>query len=162
MTKKIPALLFITAFLITARPQRAPALDFWQYPEMAEQHALFVSCFAAEINFTDYFDLKYPEITLDYLLPFGFPLSLGVSFSFLDSMLYRSGVRLGYHINFDNENLDAYFLYYCALVFPVDYVWLEYGGRIGFRYRFGPLFCFTVETGFKMQNIFFGVAIKCN
>lgn len=162
MNKKTVLLFLLSAFFATSSPQDAKALDFWQYPEMAESHSLFFSFFAVNLTFTDYFKLNYPEMTLDYLLPFGFPLSLGASFHFLESSLNSAGARLAYHVNFDNENLDLYFLYYCKFIFPSEELWLEYGGRIGFRYRFGTLFCFTVETGFKMQDILIGIAIKCN
>jgi len=159
MIKKTSLLLFFMAFLATVRPHNAPALDFWQYPEMAEKHSLFLSCFFVEFNFDDYF-LFYPELVLDYLLPVGLPFSIGVSVESFDPDLYSAGLRLGYHINFDDENLDVYLLYGCKLIFPMDYVKLEYGGRFGFRHRFGSYFCITFETGFLLENFFLGIAVK--
>jgi len=169
MNRKITSLLFLMALLLTAQP--SDALDFWQYPEMAERHALFIGVFAARFDFTDYFTLWPPEIIVDYLLPFGLPFSVGTSIRAFDSSLYGFSLRLGYHVNFDNEFLDVYFLYNTALVFSGDYIWLELSPRIGFRRRFS-IFCFTIEAGstyimtdppnFNQFNIFFGISLKIN
>jgi hypothetical protein len=162
MTKKTTLLLFLITFLSAAQPPGADALDFWQYPEMAESNALFVSCFAAQFNFSDYFTIRYPEIIVDYLLPVRIPVFIGAALRLFDPELARYGLRLGYHINFDDENLDVYVFYDSSIIFSDEYTLLKLIGSVGFRRRFGSSFCITVETGFLLQNIFFGVAIKLN
>jgi len=160
MIKKTVFLLFLIVFFSTARPSCAAAFDIWQYPEMAESHAIFFSVFFTRFSFVNYFSLYYPEITLDYLLPVGIPISVGASVQFFDPKLSSYGFRLGYHFNFNDENLDIYVLYNASLVLSGDDIWLEYGGMLGFRRRLFPFLCITVETRFKLQTIFFGFSAK--
>jgi hypothetical protein len=162
MNRKYALLLFFTLFLLAAAPPDSGAIDFWQYPEMAESNSLFISCFLAQFTVADYFAFRSPEVTIDYLLPFGIPLFLGLSIQVFDPEFSRYDLRLGYHVNFDDENLDVYFFYKTSVIFSDKYVWLKLGGRIGFRRRFGPVFCVTVETGFMLQDVSFGVSVKLN
>jgi len=162
MTKKFIFLLFLAALFSTARPSRVASLDFWQYPEMAERNALFVSCFVVQFNFSNYFSVRYPDIVADWLLPVGLPFFLGVSVRLFDPDLSGYGFRIGYHINLDDENTDVYFFYNSSVILSDEYVLLKLIGSVGFRRRFGSVFCITVETGFLLKDIFFGVSVKLN
>jgi hypothetical protein len=94
---------------------------------------------------------------------------VGVFLKTPDPNLRHFGVRLGYHINLDEPNLDVYALYVFDLGFlrndtliehndePVEM--LLYDFRAGIRYRFAT-FCIFIETGFKMQSINFGISLK--
>jgi hypothetical protein len=138
------------------------AVDFWQYPEMADRNAFFIGVFPILFTFDEYFDVRHPEIFIDYLLPFGLPFSIGASIYPVDPERYSIGLRIGYHINFDDEKLDVYFLYAVDLISQDEYLFLEFGGRFGLRRMFGEYICFTVESSFLFRSIFIGVSIKVN
>ena len=157
--------LFFVIILFSLIAVNVSALDFWQHPEMAEKNSLFAGGFAAQFIVKNVkFDFYHPEFYLDYMLPVGLPFSAGAFVNSLGPFIFSAGLRPAYHINFDNENLDVYVLYIANLIFTKEpgpeKILLEFGGRIGFRWRFGPYFCACVETGFKLQTVYFGIAIK--
>jgi hypothetical protein len=163
---KKPLLLIIFVFSFS----RSYAIDFWQYPEMAEKHSLFVGSYFFDFSFTNLFKLQLPEVHLDYMLPFGFPLSLGISVRALDADYQSFGTRASYHINFNDENLDVYIFYSIDIIslnehkpkYEGNLVYLQFAGRIGFRRRFGQFFCISMETGFMLESFSFGISIKLN
>ena len=163
MTKLRPVLLilFLIMGVISVR-----AIDLWQYPEMADRHSIFVGGFFSSVTFTDsiddLFSIYYPETYADYLLPFGFPVSIGASVSAIDPDEKNFGGRLSYHINFDVENLDVYIMYTVNYFSSEESRSIEYGGRAGVRWLFGQFVCVTIETGHKLKTINFGVSIKLN
>jgi len=167
---KFTKLFFV--LLIFFNTLKLSGLDFWQYPEMAEKHAIFVGCFPFQFSFygDQYFDILHPIFFIDYLLPVGLPFSLGASINPFDPALFSFGLRAGYHINFNDEKLDVYFLYTVDIKieesikdkYPGKYTSIEFGGRIGFRRLFGDFICLNIETGFLFQYVFIGITIKCN
>ena len=163
----IKKILFLLCLLWICRGN-VHAIDFWQYPEMADKNALFVGIFPVQFTFTDYFTVRQPEFYVDYLLPVGVPVSLGASINPIDPDVYSFGGRLGYHINFNDEKFDVYVLYQVEILYLIDvlthdkYVVVEFGGRFGIRRRFGEFLCFTFESGFKFRYFNIGIAIKCN
>ena len=146
------------------------AFDLWQYPEMAYRNALFIGCFAAPLSLTEGFKTPPPEFNIDWLLPAGLPFSLGLSFRVPWPNLTSFGLRAGYHINLDAENVDLYFLYVFDFGFTRNGILARYGDaeqeikrydfRAGVRRRFGRFVCLSVESDWKLQNIRFGVSIK--
>ena len=142
--------------------QSVYTLDLWQYPEMADKHSLFAGAFPVKFTMSDYFDIGHPEFFFDYVLPIGFPFSVGLFVNPLGSGAHSYGIRIGYHINFNDDKLDLYLAYTTCLIFEGENIWLEYGGRIGIRRMFGSYFCINIETGFKLQFVYIGVAIKLN
>jgi hypothetical protein len=166
MNKHFFICIFVLA-LSSAIPHKATAFDFWQYPEMADKHAIFLGGFPVRFSIEERSVEYYPpELYLDYLLPVGLPFSAGVFVNSLGPNIFSFGLRPAYHINLNDENSDLYVLYIVNLILT-DYpekeeTLLEYGARIGFRRRFGDFFCFCIETGFKLQTIYVGFAIKLN
>jgi len=155
---------FIAVFLLVALD--AFAIDFWQYPEMADKHAIFIGGFPVqfrtETRSADYYP---PEFYVDYLLPVGLPFSAGFFVNSLGPDLFSFGLRPAYHINLNDENTDFYILYvlnYIHVKNNPEKIQFEYGGRFGFRRRFGQFFCLCIETGFKLETIYVGIAIKLN
>lgn len=142
---------------------RAPALDFWQYPEMADRHSVFAGAFVASFSLDhEYlFDLA-PELHVDYVLAVGFPVSIGLSVRPFTEGVFAVGIRPGYHINLDSLNSNLYFLFTVDLVWRDAGTYLDFGPRIGFRRRFGRVFCLHAETGHKFQSINLGVSLKIN
>ena len=144
------------------------AIDIWRHPEMAEKGTFITGIFAAslKVSFTELsdfaFSIEYPEIHLDYMLPVGLPFSFGLSAKALKPDVFGLGIRPAYHINLNDANSDLYVMYALTLDFISHYGLLEYGGRIGYRRRFGSFFCISIETGFKLQSINFGIAMKLN
>ena len=143
------------------------ALDVWQYPAMAEKHSIFAGVFAFAYILPYNYDYKHPEFFIDYILPFGLPFSFGVSANTISQDRTSFGIRPGYHININNDNADVYILYTVDYIsqdakppYYGKYVFLEYGGRIGFRWRFGKFFCLSIESGYKFQSFRFGISIK--
>ncbi|MDR2661833.1 MAG: hypothetical protein LBC31_02415 [Treponema sp.] len=157
-------------FLLLAAASAGNALDLWQYPEMADRNALFTGGFAAEFSVTEGFALPPPEFYLDYLLPAGLPVSLGAYFVTPRPNLTSFGLRAAYHIDLGNENVDLYALYVFDLGFLRSDTLRRYGDearelryydfRAGVRRRFGRFVCLTVETGFKLQSVRFGISVK--
>ena len=128
---------------------------------MAERHSIFVSVFPASFSLLNdnYFKLD-PEMQADYMMPFGFPLSVGLTLRTMDHTAI--GLRLGYHINLNVSNIDAYVLYAADLVAREGVIKLEYGPGIGVRRRFGRFFCLHLETGHKFEKINLGLSMKLN
>jgi hypothetical protein len=163
---KIKVMLFI--FILAVTVMNMSAIDIWRHPEMAEKGSFFAGLFAAsfEFSFADWsdhaFKLFFPEAFLDCMLPVGLPFSFGVSVKALEPNIFGLGIRPAYHINLNDENSDLYVMYVVTFDFMSGYGIIEYGGRAGFRRRFGSFFCLSVETGFKLQSINFGIAIKLN
>ena len=161
-------ILILLLLLVIASPESS-SLDFWQYPEIADKNALFVGGFAASLSidfsesfsFADNFSFYYPELFLDYVLPIGLPFSFGVSVRNLEPDLFGFGIRPGYHINVNDENLDVYILYVVSFVSTEPFGLLEWGGRFGLRRRFGGVFL-SIETGWRLQVIYFGLSLKIN
>lgn len=157
------------AVLILACP-RGFALDLWRYPEMAAKHALFIGGFAADLSFTKGFSVPPPEWYVDYLLPFGLPFSLGAYLVTPDPNLTGFGLRAAYHVDLDNDATDLYVLYVFDFGFLRNDILRRYGDRAqeihfydfraGVRRRFGRFICLGIETGFKLQSLRFGLAVK--
>jgi hypothetical protein len=165
-------LWLIAAVLGVLAHTRLSALDLWRYPEAADKHALFFDVKFASLSFSEGFILSYPEFSLDYLLPFRFPLSLGVYFKTPDPNLKSFGARAAYHIDIRDPNTDLYFLYVFDLGFLRNDLLEEYGDekqqlrlydfRVGVRRLFGKFFCLTLETDYHFSGINIGVSIKLN
>jgi hypothetical protein len=161
-------LLFLISLALFA--PRAGALSLLHYPEIAEQHSMFVDVKAVRVGF----EYAVPAIggRFDYLLPFGFPVSLGVFLEAPDPNLKNFGLRAAYHIDLNSRKIDLYFLYNFDFGFlrnaelkshndteqPVNY----YDFRIGMRYMFGLSMGITVETDYKLTGVNIALAIKIN
>jgi hypothetical protein len=135
---------------------------------MAENYSIFAGCFPASLAFSytslgDFkFDLSSPKIFLDVMLPLALPFSLGVSIEPLTHGAFGIGARPGYHINFNDPNIDVYFLYSLYLEFIEDTsAYLEWTPAIGIRRRFG-FFCINIETGFMAKSLLIGFSLKLN
>jgi hypothetical protein len=155
-------ILFMLSFALLAG--RLPALDFWRHPEMADKGSLFVGGFGVSfsLEYDSYFELRKPELYADYLLGVGIPFSVGVSVRAFEDGYFAFGLRPAYHINLGLENFDLYFLYSLDLVFSGGYIYMEYGGRAGLRWRLGRFPCLHIETGHKFDSANIGVSIKLN
>ena len=149
-----------------------PALDLWQYPEAADKNALFLSGQLARLSFTDGFSVWPPELTFDYLLPFGLPVSLGAFMAVPEPNLKHFGARAAYHFDIHSKNIDLFFMYVFDFGWLRNDLLIEYGDepveivyydfRAGVRRLFGKYIALSIETGHKLQNINFGISIKIN
>jgi len=160
-------LLFIFLFLF-AGASRGFSFDIWQNPEMAEKYSIFVGGFAASFaySYTQLgafrFGLSYPQVFMDFMLPLPLPFSLGLYVDPLKKGVFGAGVRPGYHINFNDPNLDIYVLYVFSLEFVENFsAKLEWDPAIGVRRRFG-FFCINLETGSMGKSLLIGFSIKLN
>jgi hypothetical protein len=159
-------IIFILLLLFTGT--QTFSFDIWQNPEMAENYSIFAGCFPASFAFSytslgDFrFDLSSPKIFLDVMLPLALPFSLGASIQPLTHGTFGIGARPGYHINFNDPNIDVYFLYSLYLEFIEDTsAYLEWTPAIGIRRRFG-FFCINLETGFMAKSLLIGFSLKLN
>jgi hypothetical protein len=160
-------LLFIFLLLFTGA-SRAFSFDIWQNPEMAEKYSIFAGGFVASFSYSYTqlgaikFGLSYPSMFMDLMLPLPLPFSLGFSIDPLKKHVFGVGIRPGYHINFNDPNLDVYVLYVLNLEFVEDVsALLEWSPAIGVRRRFG-IFCINLETGFMGKSLLIGFSIKLN
>jgi len=109
------------------------------------------------------FGFSAPEIFLDFMLPLPLPFSFGLSAGLLEPGVFGGGARLGYHINFNDPNLDVYALYELKLEFVEDVsASLEWFPALGVRRRFGGFFCVNLETGSMGKSLLIGLSIKLN
>ena len=167
MNKRFIILLLFPLLLLSVPDSFA--LDFWQHPEMAEKYSIFAGGFAASFTYSltqlgnfD-FSLTTPEFYIDFMLPLGLPFSIGTSLMVLKEGYFGISARPGYHVNFNNPNLDLYVLYTLDLLFKEEeYALLEYSARLGFRYRLFSMVCVNIETGFAAKSVHFGLSIKLN
>ncbi|MDR2095369.1 MAG: hypothetical protein LBP76_07600 [Treponema sp.] len=156
----------LTTVALVLAAQGLPALELWQYPEMAEEHAVFLGGFGITLAFTEGFSLSTPEVSLDYLLPVGLPLSAGISTRPLDSVL-NTALRIAYHINLNDEFTDLYLLYVFDFRFTRSEGKVQYALRAGLRRLLIQFICVSVESGFTDFTEFgfqihFGISIKLN
>jgi len=159
-------IVFVFLFLFSA--SGVFSFDVWQNPEMAEKYTVFAGSFIVSftVSYTELgvFDLglSSPEIFFDLMLPLPLPFSLGFSTVLLKPETFGIGARLGYHVNFNDPNLDVYALYCLKLEFIEDTsAYLEWYPAIGFRRRFG-FFCLNLETNFAAKSLLIGFSIKLN
>jgi hypothetical protein len=159
--------LFIVLFLFV-NIQSVFSFDIWQNPEMAEKHTIFVGGFAASFAYSYTqpgafkFGLSNPQLFFDLMLPLALPFSFGLSIDPLKPGVFGVGFRPGYHVNFNDPNLDVYVLYVLRLEFVEDVsAKVEWSPAIGVRRRFG-FFCINMETGFGGKSLLIGFSIKLN
>jgi len=144
------------------------ALDFWRFPESAERGSIFAGAFVSSFAFSiaDPRDfrllLNFPEFYIDYIMPIGLPFSFGVSAKPMSPDIFALGIRPAYHINFNNPNLNVYVMYAVTFSLTSEFGLLEYGGRIGARYRLFNFLFINIETGFRMRSLRLGVAVQLN
>ena len=162
--------LAVTAFLISL----ASPLDafIFRHPESAEQHTVFFDAVFVSLSFERgfYSGLSTFACRADYMLPFRLPFSLGLYADFPDPNLKRFGARLGYHIDINDPKTDLYLLYVFALGFTRNTVLAEYGDetqemrlydfRAGIRRSLTRHTCLVLETGYKFQELIFGITVK--
>jgi hypothetical protein len=161
--------LFLFVFLL--QTTFSFALDLWRYPETADKNTVFASILSPSVSL-DGFALLAPVMTLDYITPFGLPVSLGFFITTPKPNLKSFGLRAAYHIDINNEFTDLYFLYVFDLGWMRNDLLIEYNDtpaevryydfRAGVRRRFGNFFCLTIETDFKLRGLIFGLAVKFN
>ncbi|GHU44739.1 hypothetical protein FACS1894190_16370 [Spirochaetia bacterium] len=163
-------ILFTAIAILLA--SNAGALDFYNYPESFQPNTVTI-----DIGFAGYFldkgfEAFFPKMKfdLDYMLPVGLPFALGVYMEAPMPNLIDFGPRISYHINFDIENFDLYFLYCFNLGFlrnaelrekgyePVEIRYFDFRG--GIRYLFGGFMGVVIETGFHLDYIMIGAVIK--
>ena len=164
MNKRIILFLIFIAFICAS----ATGIDFWRYPEAADKDAMFAGAYAASLVFNidnprDFrYEFYFPEFYLDYVLPVGLPFSFGTSLKPLTPDVFGVGARAGYHINLNVPDLNLYVMYAVTFGITSDFSVIEFGPRIGARYRLFSFICLNVETGLAMKTIHFGIAIKLN
>lgn len=166
-------------------PAFAYSFDLWSYPEAAEENAIFLGGNIAALSFSEGFVigvpvrgeesgvgawLNAPEVIVDYMLPFGFPLSLGLYMAIPNPNLKHFGLRAAYHFDIHSKKLDIYFLYAFDFGFlrndlleeyndtPVEMRYYDF--RAGVRYIFAKYIALCIETGYKLECITFGIAVK--
>ena len=166
MSKRLTLLFILFVVICTIQ---VSGVDFWRYPEAADRGAIFAGAFGPSVSFSlsnirsFNYQLNFPELYLDYVLPIGLPFSFGFSLRPFQGGILGVGIRPAYHINLRNPRLNFYIMYALDVSVSADYLLLEYGGRAGIRYRFGnSIFCINIETGFKLQSIKIGAALKLN
>jgi hypothetical protein len=164
MNRRALLVLLLLLFL----PSAAFSFDIWRHPEMAEKETVFVGGFAASFSFAeldaffDSFEFS-PEFFLDFMLPLPLPFSFGLSTDFFKPDSLSVGCRAGYHVNFDDPDLDAYVLYAVKFEFVQDTLAvLRWSPAIGARRRFGSFFCVNLEAGFMPAVFLVGLSIKLN
>ena len=160
---KLP--LFVLLFFFVSSVS-VPAFDVWQYPVSADRDSIFAGFFAAMFAFdfqdppASEFSFDYPEFYLDYVLPVGLPFSIGLSFDSMRVDQWGVGLRPAYHVNFDVPSLDVYAMYSVSLDISETRMVLDHGLRLGLRYIFWDLICVSVETGYRLESLLFGLSIR--
>jgi hypothetical protein len=147
-----------------------PALDVWQYPEPAGPYSIFLDIKPSELFFREGFRISPPEAAVDFLLPFGIPVSAGAFLKAPELNIKSFGLRAGYHINLDDEKTDLYALYVIDLGFTLRDLLARYGDapepahyfdvRIGVRRLIGKFIGLSLESTFKFRGISLGLSIK--
>jgi len=166
-TKTTSILIFL--FFIT---YNLYSINFWQNPEAADKHSIFVDIAFSKISFSDGFHIGLPlEIRMDYVLPVPLPLSLGLYFESPNPNLKHFGLRASYHLDIlEDEKTDFYFSYVFDFGFVrkkkllefndtvPDIIWYDF--RFGVRRLFGNYFCLTLETGYKIWALLIMASVK--
>lgn len=162
--------LFIILCLAICSLFSLQAVDIWQYPEAAEQNAVFLDVRSPYISFTRGFEFLPPWFGVDYLLPIGLPFSLGVYFKTPSPNLKSFGARAGYHINLDDPKTDLYVLYVFDLGFLRNETLIQYNDeeqqryfydfRFGIRRLINKYLCLSLESDHKLNGFIFGISIK--
>jgi hypothetical protein len=157
-------LLFISA-------QNIQALDLFVAPYTAGENTIFFntsimtfSVINEEEGVEFNWNITIPRFktSFDYVPPVSLPFFLGLYFDISKDSKY--GVRGGYHINIDVDEIDLY-LIYC---FGLDFLQKEdeeiylYDFRAGFRYMFGSLLGVYLESGLQMKELVVGLTLKLN
>jgi hypothetical protein len=163
---------FLLSVILLQGAFSASAFDFWSYPEAADKHALFAGLLSPALSFQNGFALVPPVMRLDYMLPFGFPLSCGLFIASPAPNLKSFGVRAAYHLNIDSEYTDLFFLYVFDFGWIRNDLLIEYNDtpvekrlydfRAGVRRRIGKFICLSIETDFHLQGVLFGLEAKLN
>lgn len=160
--------------LLTLLASPLPALDLWLYPEAAGEYAFYSGVFAPAVSFEDGFSfaVQRPELFFDFVLPGKLPFSLGAFIQMPEPNLKHFGPRAAYHINIGDEKTDLFFLYVFDCGFIRNDLLLEYNDtpaerryydfRAGVRRLFGKYIALSVESGYKLFDIRFGLAVKIN
>lgn len=154
------------AFILLLGLPSLQAFDIWQYPLAADRDSIFAGVFAARFSFDfsdpskSEFAFDHPKVYLDYVLPVGLPFSFGIATDSLRTDQYGLGFRLGYHVNFDVPDLNAYVLYSLDYDISRTRITIDHGPRIGMRYTLFNLVCLNIETGYRLQSLIFGLALK--
>jgi hypothetical protein len=162
----------ICCCLILFPPLSASAVDLWLYPEAADKNSFFAGVSSPAVSFTNGFAMLPPDITADYMTPFGLPFSFGLFMAAPNPNLKSFGLRAAYHIDFNNEFTDFFFLYVFDFGWirnnllikyfdsPVDKRFFDF--RAGVRRRFGKFTYINVETNYHLSGLSFGLALKLN
>ena len=142
------------------------SVDLWRYPQTADRNSIFIGCHFAFFFFNiseprnSSFDLRLPDFHIDYVLPVGFPLSLGVSLNPFENGVFGIGIRPAYHINLNNTYLNLYIM--CAVDWLIgsNRTQIRIEPRVGLRFRFGSLPLMPkIETSILTTRIGFSVKV---
>ncbi|GMO25838.1 MAG: hypothetical protein Ta2B_05630 [Termitinemataceae bacterium] len=168
MIKYILATTIFTIFMA----HNVEAISLYTHSEAAPKNSIFFDVGIAAYELPDDFALYVPKLRFaaDWMLPTSLPFSIGAYMLAPFPNLTDFGLRAAYHINFESETVDFYFLYYFNLGFlrnaelrsngldEIDLHWFDF--RAGFRYVFNYNLGVMIETGYKLNSIMFGVTVR--
>ena len=110
------------------------------------------------------------EISLDYLLPYKFPVFVGTYFITPNPNLKNFGIRTGYHVDLRMHKTNFYIFYVFDFGFIRNDLLIEYNDdpvdinfydfRFGFRHFFNNRMGIVLESAFKLQGLNMGITYK--
>ena len=160
-----------TAVLLCVAAAAHP-FDPLRNPEMAGRGSLFLDVGPSPLLFSDpgSFSVLPVEFRVDWLLPFGPPVSVGAFMITPDPNLKHFGTRLAWHFDLDIPGLNLYVLHVLDLGFvrnavleshndtPVPVRLFDF--RVGVRRAFGEVFGLGVETAYHLRGLHFLLSVK--
>jgi hypothetical protein len=165
-------IFIITIILSFGTARNVHAISLYTHSETAPKNAIFFDVGIAAYEVPDEFVLYFPKMRFaaDWMTPTSLPFSFGLYMTAPLPNLTDFGVRAGYHINFESEKIDFYFLYYFNLGFLRNAELRDNGNeeievhyfdfRAGFRYVLNYNVGLMIETGYKLNSIMAGITVK--
>lgn len=165
--------LFVFLFLSLAPPSNAlDIVGFWRHSEIAEKNSVFIDL-GIPVQFAAPYARPLPvNVRVDYMPPLPLPFSAGIFFDTPYPNLRSFGVRAGYHLNIFDPLTDIYAVHSFNCGFLITRKLYEYNDRpppvrlfdfrLGVRHFFSQIFGVSVETGYKLENVFISLSLKLN
>jgi hypothetical protein len=167
--------LILLVFIFLTPAWNIYSFDLISHPEAAEENAVFfntsIVSYEPPPNTWNITAPKF-KFSLDYVFPWPLPFFIGFYMEAPDPNLTSFGIRTGYHLNMEIDNLDMYFMYCFDFGFLRARRLKAYGVsapeiryfdfRAGLRYIFGKLFGLYIESDYKLDALIMGVSIKLN
>jgi hypothetical protein len=170
--KKVLLILLFVFFALS----NAGAIDFYSKPECAPGGTIFINLSIMDYSFRfgEAQSIEYPIFrpSIDWMIPLFPPVTFGAFVAPPDTVIrvvLNYGLRIAYHLDFDNPSSDFYLLYTYDFGYlnnpqlvakhykPIPQNFFDF--RAGYRHMFNKFGAF-LESGYGFQTLYFGLCLK--